>query len=200
MDSGCFALRRSSTIMFNLFRSGAKVTKYMLGGLLLIVAASMVTYLIPSSGLTTASSSGVDNVLAEVGGATITTNDAKTAMDRLISGGQMPREAADVYLPQLVDQMIQDRAAVYVFEKQGITVSDEEVLTGLMVVFPQFFKDGKLVSPDQLEQALQNQQGVTLAGGVEMMRQQLLLRKGQNMAYASMVVTQDEVNHALTQK
>lgn len=186
--------------MFNLFRSGAKVTKYMLGGLLLIVAASMVTYLIPSSGLTTASSSGVDNVLAEVGGATINAGDAKTAMDRLIAGGQMPREAADVYLPQLVDQMIQDRAAVYVFEKQGITVSDEEVLTGFMVVFPQLFKDGKLVSTDQLEQALQNQQGVTLAGGVEMMRQQLLLRKVQNMAFASVVVTQDEVNQALIKK
>jgi peptidyl-prolyl cis-trans isomerase D len=186
--------------MFNLFRSGAKVTKYMLGILLLIVAASMVTYLIPSSGLTTASSTGVDNVLAEVGGTAITSNDAKAAMDRLVAGGQMPRDAAEVYLPQLVDQMIQDRAAVYVFEKQGITVSDEEVLTGLMVVYPQFFKDGKLVAPDQLEQALQNQQGVTLAGGIELMRQQLLLRKVQNMAYASVVVTQDEVNQALIKK
>ena len=54
--------------MFNLFRSSAKLTKYLLGGLLLIVAASMVTYLIPNTGLTTASSNGADNVVAEVGG------------------------------------------------------------------------------------------------------------------------------------
>ena len=156
--------------MFNLFRSGAKFTKYMLGGLLLIVAASMVTYLIPSSGLTTASSTGGENVLAEVGNSTITVDDAKAAADRLVTGGQLPKDAVEVYLPQLVDQMVQDRAATYAFEKLGLAVTDEEVLTGLMSVYPQFFKDGKLAAPDQLEAALQSQQGLTLAGGVEMMR------------------------------
>jgi len=175
--------------MFNLFRSGAKFTKYLLGGLLLIVAASMVTYLIPNSGLTTASSSGVDNVLAEVGNNTVTANDARAAVDRLVSGGQLPRDAAEVYLPQLVDQMIQDRAATYAFEKVGLTVTDEEVITGLMSVFPQYFKDGKLVAADQLEAALQSQQGLTLAAGVEEMRRQLLLRKVQNLAFTSVVVT-----------
>ena len=186
--------------MFNLFRSGAKFTKYMLGGLLLIVAASMVTYLIPNTGLTTASGNGTDNVLAEIGNYTVTSDEAKLALDRLINGGQLPREAADVYLPQLVDQMIRDRAAIYTFDKQGLTVSDEEVLTGLMTVYPQFFKDGKLVAPDQLEQSLQSQQGVTLAGGVQLMRQELLLRKVQNMAFASVVVTQGEVDQALIRK
>src|SRR5512141_1591628 len=148
--------------MFNLFRSGAKVTKYMLGGLLLIVAASMVTYLIPNTGLTTASSNGTDNVLAEVGNTTITADEAKLAADRMVSTGQLPKDAVEVYLPQLVDQMIQDRAASYAFEKLGLTVTDEEVLTGLMAVFPTYFKDGKLVAPEQLEQTLQSQQGVTL--------------------------------------
>jgi len=186
--------------MFNLFRSGAKFTKYMLGGLLLIVAASMVTYLIPSSGLTTASSTGGDNVLAEVGNSTITVDDARAAAERLVTGGQLPKDAVEVYLPQLVDQLVQDRAATYAFEKLGLTVTDEEVLTGMMSVFPQFFKDGKLAAPDQLEAALQSQQGLTLAGGVEMMRQQLLLRKVQNMAMASVVVTQAEVDQAVIKK
>ncbi len=186
--------------MFNLFRSGAKVTKYMLGGLLLIVAASMVTYLIPNTGLTTASSTGGDNVLAEVGNSTITVDDAKAAADRLVQGGQLPKDAVEVYLPQLVDQLVQDRAATYAFDKLGLTVTDEEVLTGLMSVYPQFFKDGKLAAPDQLEAALQSQQGLTLAGGVEMMRQQLLLRKVQNMAMASVVVTQAEVDQAVIKK
>ena len=185
--------------MFNLFRSGAKFTKYMLGGLLLIVAASMVTYLIPNTGLTTASSTGGDNVLAEVGNSTITIDDARAAADRLVTGGQLPKDAVEVYLPQLVDQLVQDRAATYAFEKLGLSVTDEEVLTGLMSVYPQFFKDGKLVASDQLEQAL-SQQGLTLAGGVEMMRQQLLLRKVQNMAVASVVVTQAEVDQAVIKK
>ncbi len=185
--------------MFNLFRSGAKVTKYLLGGLLLIVAASMVTYLIPSTGLT-ASSNGVDNVLAEVDGTAITADQAKAAITRLVANGQLPRDSADVYLPQLVDQMIQDRAATYAFGKMGLTVSDDEVLAGLMQVYPQDFKDGKLISAEQLEQALMSQQNMTLAQGIEEMRRQLLLRKLQNVAFTSVVVTKAEVDQALIHK
>jgi peptidyl-prolyl cis-trans isomerase D len=186
--------------MFNLFRSSAKFTKYMLGGLLLIVAASMVTYLIPSIGLTAANDNGTDNVLAEVGGATVTADQAKSAITRLVSNGQLPPDSVNVYLPQLVDQMIQDRAATYAFEKMGLTVTDDEVMAGLMRVFPQFFKDGKLVSPEQLEQAFLSQQNLTLAQGIEEMRRQLLLRKLQNLAFTSVVVTKAEVDQAIIHK
>jgi len=186
--------------MFNLFRSGAKFTKYLLGGLLLIVAASMVTYLIPNTGFTASSDTGVDNVLAEVGGTTVTADQAKAAITRLVTNGQLPRDSVDVYLPQLIDQMIQDRAATYAFAKMGLTVSDDEVLAGLMQVYPQYFKDGKLVSAEQLEQALLSQQSMTLAQGIEEMRRQLLLRKLQNVAFTSVVVTKAEVDQAIIHK
>ncbi len=186
--------------MFNLFRSGAKFTKYLLGGLLLIVAASMVTYLIPNTGLTASTDNGVDNVLAEVGGTTVTAEQAKASITRLVAGGQLPRDSVDVYLPQLVDQMIQDRAATYAFAKMGLTVNDDEVLAGLMQVYPQFFKDGKLVSSDQLEQTMISQQGMTLSEGLEEMRRQLLLRKLQNVAFTSVVVTKAEVDQAIIHK
>ena len=186
--------------MFNLFRSSAKLTKYLLGGLLLIVAASMVTYLIPNAGLTAANDTGIDNVLAEVGGTTITADQAKAAINRLVTGGQLPRDAVDVYLPQLVDQMIQDRAAIYAFGKMGLRVTDDEVLAGLMQVYPQYFKDGKLVSTEQLEQGLLSQQSLTLAQGIDEMRRQLLLRKLQNVAFTSVVVTKAEVDQAIIHK
>ena len=186
--------------MFNLFHSSAKLTKYLLGGLLLIVAASMVTYLIPNTGLTASSDNGVDNVLAEVGGGTITADQAKTTITRLVANGQLPPDSVNVYLPQLIDQMIQDRAATYAFGKMGLTVTDDEVLAGLMRVYPQYFKDGKLVSAEQLEQALLSQQSLTLAQGIEEMRRQLLLRKVQNLAFTSVVVTKTEVDQAIIHK
>jgi hypothetical protein len=158
--------------MFNLFRSGAKFTKYLLGGLLLIVAASMVTYLIPNTGLTASSDTGVDNVLAEVDGTTITATQVKAAITRLVTNGQLPPDSVDVYLPQLIDQMIQDHAATYSFAKMGLSATDDEVLAGLMQVYPQFFKDGKLVSSEQLEQAMLSQQSMTLAEGIGEMRRQ----------------------------
>jgi len=186
--------------MFNLFHSSAKLTKYLLGGLLLVVAASMVTYLIPNAGLTASSDTGVDNVLAEVGGTTVTMDQAKTAITRLVANGQLPRDAVDVYLPQLIDQMIQDRAATYAFGKLGLSVSDDEVLAGLMQVYPQAFKDGKLVSQEQLEQAFLSQQNMTLTDGINEMRRQLLLRKLQNVAFTSVVVTKSEVDQAIIHK
>lgn len=185
--------------MFNLFRSNAKVTRYLLGGLLLIVAASMVTYLIPSSGLTTDSTVQA-GIVAEVGGAQITTDDAKAAVDRMLAANQIPKEAVEVYVPQIVDQMIQDRAAAYAFEKMGLTVSDEEVLIGFNTIYPQLFKDGKLTSTDQLSQILDSQQHVTLTEGVEAMRRSLLLKKVQNLAYSTVVITPSEVDHAILQK
>ena len=185
--------------MFNLFRSNAKVTRYLLGGLLVIVAASMVTYLIPSSGLTndTVAPSGV---LAEVGGETITVDDAKAAVDRMLTSNQLPKDAIEVYVPQIVEQMVQDRAANYTFEKLGLTVSDEEVLIGLNTIYPQLFKDGKLISTDQLAQILDSQQHISLAEGVESMRRSLLLKKVQNMAYSTVIITPQDIDRALLQR
>jgi peptidyl-prolyl cis-trans isomerase D len=185
--------------MFNLFRSNAKVTRYLLGGLLLIVAASMVTYLIPNTGLTSTTTTA-DGIIAEVGGETISADDAKAAVDRMIAANQLPKDAIEVYLPQLVDQMIQDHAAAYSFSKMGLTVSDEEVLIGLNTIYPQLFKDGKLISTDQLAQILDSQQHISLAEGVEAMRRQLLLKKVQNMAYSTVVITPQDVDRALRQK
>jgi peptidyl-prolyl cis-trans isomerase D len=186
--------------MFNLFRSNAKIMRYLLGGLLVLVAVSMVTYLIPGTGMTSSTGSNVDNIVAEVGSQTVTAEEVKASVDRLVASGQLPRDTVSVYLPQMADQMIQDRAVLYAFERIGLKVTDEEVLAGLMSLYPQLFKDGKLTSTDQLARLLESQQRLTLADGVEAMRRQLLLRKVQNLAYSTVVVTPQEVDQAIVRK
>ncbi len=69
-----------------------------------------------------------------------------------------------------------------------------------MQVYPQYFKDGKLISADQLEQAMLSQQSMTLAEGIDEMRRQLLLRKLQNVAFTSVVVTKAEADQAIIHK
>ena len=158
--------------MFHLFHRSGKAFRYMLGALLLIVAASMVTYLIPNSGIT-ANTTDDTTVLAEVGGDKVMTQDIQASINRLTQGGGLPPDAIEVYLPQIVDQMVQDRALVYEFGRQGFAVTDDEVLAGFVTVYPQLFPNGKLVSSEALTQQLASQ-NMTLEGGLENMRKQLL--------------------------
>ena len=186
--------------MLNLFHSNAKAMRYLLIVLLSLVAVSMVTYLIPGTGMTQSAADQAPNIVAEVGDMTVTANDVTAAVDRLTASGQLPRDAVTVYLPQVADQMIQDRAVTYAFDKMGLKVTDEEVLAALMSLYPQFFKDGKVTSTEQLEQAMLSQQRLTLAEGLDAMRRQLLLRKVQNLAFSTVVVTPQEIDKAIIEK
>ena len=183
--------------MFNLFRSRDKLIRYLLGAMLLVVAASMVTYLIPNTGYTNYSD-GSDPILAEVGSTKVTLAETQAAVDRLVKSGRMTPDTIEVYLPQFVDQMIQERAVADAFQQMGIRVTDEEVVIGLVSVYPQFFQNGKLVAKDQLEQQL-NSQGMTLQQGIDAMRETLLLRKVQNITSTGVVVGPQEVDQALAE-
>src|SRR5258708_18260560 len=159
--------------MFDLFRSSHKLVKYVLGGLLLIVAASMVTYLIPSYG-----NAGLVNnspVIADIGGEKITALYAQQTFDRVTKGTSIPPDMMDIYLPQFVESLILQRSAVYQAQRMGLTVSDDEVLTEMVNTNPQFFPGGVLASRDQLEQYYQ-QQNWSLEDAIEDTRRQALIR------------------------
>ncbi len=181
--------------MFSFFRSTHKAKQYMLGGIMLILAASMLTYL-TQTGLTSASD---DQTLAEVGDLKITANEAQQAINRLVQTGRLPADTADVYLPQYVDQLIQDRAMVYEFGKLGMTVSDDEVLAGIMSIFPQYFTNGKLTNKDALEQQLASQ-NASLDDLVSQMREGIMAKKVDSLAMSGIVVSPQEVDQELKQK
>ncbi len=178
--------------MFDLFRSRQKAVRYMLIGLLSVVALSMVTYLIPGFGSTPTKSGADEETIAEIGNTKLTAQEVKLQMLRILQTGQLPQEMIDVYVPQVVDEMVQQRAIVYEFGRQGLTVSDEEVLVGLESTNPQYFKDGALISKDEYEQRLAAQ-GMTMQDAVDDMRRQLMVRKVKNIVYASVLVTDKEV-------
>ena len=177
--------------MFDLFRSRQKAVRYMLIGLLSVVALSMVTYLIPGFGAP-AKSTENDGVLAEIGSTKVTAQDVVTAIQPLVQRGQLPPEYIDIYVPQIVDEMVQQRAIAYEFGRLGLTISDEEVLAGLQQEAPQYFKDGVLISKDEYEQKVAAQ-GMTLQDMVDAMRRKLMLNKVQNIVYASILVPNKEL-------
>jgi peptidyl-prolyl cis-trans isomerase D len=74
--------------MFDLFRSRDKIVRIMLGGLLLVVALSMLTYLVPSYNL---GGGGSDQVVAEIGKEAITLPEVQQTVQVQMRGRQMPR-------------------------------------------------------------------------------------------------------------
>jgi peptidyl-prolyl cis-trans isomerase D len=178
--------------MFDLFRSRQKAVRYMLIGLLSVVALSLVTYLIPGFGSTGQKSNTEEGTLAEIGNTKLTAQEVVVAMQRIMQTGQLPVEMIDVYTPQIVDEMVQQRAIAYEFGRQGLQVSDDEVLVGLETTAPQYFKDGALIAKDEYEQRLAAQ-GMTLQDVVDDMRRQRMLVKVKNIVYASVLVTDKEV-------
>ena len=182
--------------MFDLFRSSDKIKKYVLGGLLTLVALSMVTYLIPNYSLGT---TPTDNpVLAEIGGKKITALEAQQLFQKTTQG-RIPPDLVEVYLPQFVEQMVSERAALYEADRLGISATDDEALSSIVANYPQFFPNGSLANKDQFETALA-QQGLTLQDVVDAARDQVILHKMQAAVLGSVVVTPKDIEDEFRRK
>ncbi len=182
--------------MFDLFRSSDKIKKYVLGGLLTLVALSMVTYLIPNYSLGT---TPTDNpVLAEIGGKKITALEAQQLFQKTTQG-RIPPDLVEVYLPQFVEQMVSERAALYEANRLGISATDDEALSSIVANYPQFFPNGSLANKDQFETALA-QQGLTLQDVVDAARDQVILHKMQAAVLGSVVVTPKDIEDEFRRK
>lgn len=183
--------------MFDLFRSREKAVRYLLGGLLTLVAVSMVVTLIPGFG--TNSGSTDPDVLAEIAGKKISATEASQQFERIATGNQLPPDMKSVYFPQFIDSMIEQRAAVYEAERQGFTVSEDELLRGLMLTYSQFFTNGKLTSREQFEQFLA-QNGQTVEQALADVKSQMLLTKLQDSTLEAIFVSPKEIEDAFRQK
>src|ERR1035438_7520989 len=111
--------------MFDLFRSRDKAVRILLGGLLLMVAFSMLIYLIPGSGVPTTGNRA--EVVAELGKDTLTTQDVQQIIQDKVRSRQMPPEMMQFLVPQIIDQAISDRALAYEAKRMGFEVTDADV-------------------------------------------------------------------------
>src|SRR2546426_671141 len=103
--------------MFDLFRSRDKAVRIFLTALLSLVALSMVAYLIPGYG--GSGSTASDNVVAEVGKNTVTVRDVQMAIRAATRNRDMPQAMLAHYVPQLIEQMITEKALIYEANRMG---------------------------------------------------------------------------------
>jgi hypothetical protein len=185
--------------MFDLFRSREKATRYLLGGLLFAVAASMVITLIPGFGSNTGTTTGTDpTILAEIGNEKLSGQEAQAQFQQVTNQPNINPDMLAAYFPQFVEQMIMQRAALYEAERMGLTVTDDELLVGLQSQVPQAFQNGG-VDKAVVEQYYVSQ-GQTVNDGLDGLRKQLIVRKLENSTLQGVVVAPKEVEDEYRKK
>jgi peptidyl-prolyl cis-trans isomerase D len=180
--------------MFDLFRSRDKAVRWLLTGMLVLVALSMVTYLIPGSGTGTTGSGADATVAAQIGKDKITSQDISRAIQNMTRNRQLPPELLSIYVPQIVNQLINERMLAYEANRMGLKVSDDEANNAIIDTLPpQLVKDGK-VDGATLNAMLQ-QEGISLASLKDSTARQLLVSRLQQIVVSSVVVSPKEIEN-----
>lgn len=161
--------------MFDLFRRRDSFLRYVLVGLLGLVAISMVVTLIPGFG-TGGGMSRSDQNIAEVDGDPVTVRDAALRIEQQLRNSGLSRQNAYALANETVNQMIQQRAVEYQAKRMGFKVSDDDVVEAVKVVIPQLFPNGQFVGKDVYAAFLQ-QRGMTVPDFEGRLRSQLLTGK-----------------------
>ena len=176
--------------MFDLFRSREKSVRILLGGLLVLVALSMLTYLIPSYG--DGSSASSTNVIASVGGDAVTVLDMQKVIQGTLKNRQLPPSAIATFIPQMVQEAITEKALAYQAQQMGLQVSDADVAFTIRQTIPQLFPDGKFVGRDSYA-ALLAQQDLTIDQFEADLKRQILVQRLRDIAVEGTVITPQEI-------
>jgi peptidyl-prolyl cis-trans isomerase D len=181
--------------MIKFLQSGNRAAKYILAGFLLILAASMVLYLIP--GFMGDTAAGDTGVVATVAGHEIHRDEVNRMVQAQARGNQIP----DFYMPimrqQAIKQLIQQAEVFYESERMGLKVSDQEFRDELQFgPYKQaFFPGGKWVGADKYKQMLL-QGGTTVENFERDVKLEMLQRKLFVVIGANAEVAESDVEKA----
>ncbi|HEX3090983.1 MAG TPA: peptidyl-prolyl cis-trans isomerase [Candidatus Angelobacter sp.] len=181
--------------MIKFLQSGNKAAKYLLAGFLLLIAASMVTYLIPGF----MSDTGVTEtgVVASIGGHEIHREEIARLVQAQARGNQIPEFYMPILRQQALRQLIQQAEIQYESERMGLKVSDQEFRDELQYgPYKQaFFPGGKWIGADKYKEML-TQGGTTVENFERDVRLDLMQRKLVNVIGANATVPDSEVEQA----
>ena len=183
--------------MFDLFRSRDKAVRILLGGLLLLVAFSMLTYLIPQYDTGATAASG--ELVAQVGKEQITVPDVQKLIQNNLRSRQLPAEIIPNLIPQMVNDLISERALAYEADRLGFVVTDADVRDAIRQSIPNLFPDGNFVGKDAYA-AMLGQQNLSIQEFEGDLRRQILITRLRNIALEGVIVTPAEVEKAYKDK
>ena len=182
--------------MFDLFRSREKSVRILLGALLLLVALSMLTYLVPNYNT---GGSTTDVVVAKVGSSEITLPEVQKLIQNTMRGRQLPPDILPNFIPQMIDNMVTDRALEYQAVKMGFQITNQQVADAIRQYVPALFPDGKFVGRDYYAGYLA-QQNLTIDEFEADIKRQLLITRLRDIALEGTIVTPGEIEQEFRKK
>lgn len=186
--------------MIKFLQSGNRAAKYILAGFLLILAGSMVIYLIPNF-MSDTSNAAESGVVASVGGHEITRDDVNRVVQDEARRQNFPPSLMPFLSQRAVQDLIQQAEISYEAERMGLKVSDKELRDELQngAYKEAFFPEGKWIGAAQYKSML-SQYNYTPDTFERTVKLGLLRRKLFNVVTASAVVPESEVEKAFSDK
>jgi peptidyl-prolyl cis-trans isomerase D len=188
--------------MIKLLQSGGKATKYFLGGLLFVISASMVTYLIP--GFMADSTASTPSTVASVAGHNIQMTEVQTLAQRRVEG-MMRQGYPDFYrqmlvkqsIPAAINELMQQAEVRYEADRLGLKVSDQELQDAMRTGpdGPYFFPEGKWIGQEKYEQLIKGA-NMSVEFYEQSLRQGLLTEKLSTAITAGVNITPAELQKA----
>lgn len=187
--------------MIRLLQSSQKTVKYLLGGFLVVLALSMVTYLVPGT-LIGDGIQGQTGLVARVGEFDITSREVAEAANRM--GRQqfprgLPAQFAAFFRQQAAEQLVIRKAILAEAHRLGLQVTDDELRAELRSggAAAALFPDGKFIGQEKYQAFIQQNTGMSVAQFEREQKDFLLLRKMSGVVTGAAQVTPDDVTTEL---
>src|SRR2546421_12915226 len=146
--------------MFDLFRSRDKAVRILLTVILSLVALSMVGYLIPSYG--GGGPTPNDNVVADVGNSKVTLREVQAAIRATTRNREIPAAMMQHYVPQIIQQIITEKALIYQAGRMGLVVSEADTAKAIREQMSSLFPNGQFVGNEAYASYLRQQQDMSI--------------------------------------
>jgi len=180
--------------MIKFLQTPTKAKKFVLGGLLVVVAVMMVVTLIPGifDSLTNTAGRGV---YARVGGHDVTSDDVNRTAQQLARQQRLPAEFVSFIRPQAASQLVTKYALIAEARRLHLQATDEEVRNFLHqgqfgeALFPK----GEFVGQANYESFVQQNFSMGVSQFEDLVKEQLLISKLIAIVQGNITVPESEV-------
>jgi peptidyl-prolyl cis-trans isomerase D len=176
--------------VFDALREKKLGVRIMLGLVVGVLGIGMLLYLVPAD--TGSQLTGAD-VVAQVGGQTITMTDVQNQLDRVSRNGQIPAALLPLYTQQVLDQLIFEDSLEYEADRLGLQVTDEEHADLLRKLVPTAFNGDSFIGMDRYTTEVQTRFQMGVPEFESEVKKELLQQKFEELVTDGITASPEEI-------